>query len=110
MSREHEEQAARTEALFREVNERIAENVERFEGDEGDFVCECGDAACTDRITVPLGDYEDVRDRGERFVLAQGHEDESVETTVRDAAGFQVVEKTAPRVRAIVRRLNPRAA
>jgi hypothetical protein len=102
--------AAHAEALFREVNERIAENVVRFEGDEGDFVCECSDAACAHRITVPLEEYERVRQQGVRFVLAPGHEDRSIETTVRDAGRFRIVEKTAPAVRAIVRRLDPRAA
>lgn len=110
MSGSDETRAAHAEALFREVNERIAESVVRFEGDEGDFVCECSDAACAHRITVPLEDYERVREQGERFLLKPGHEDESIETTVRDADGFQVVEKTAPAVRAIVLRLDPRAA
>ena len=91
------------------MNERIAESVVRFEGDEGHFVCECSDVACAHRITVPLEDYEQVREQGERFVLEPGHEDASIEATVRDGGGFQVVEKTAPAVRAIVRRLNPRA-
>lgn len=106
---EGEERAARTEALFREVNEQIAENVVRFEGDEGAFVCECSDTGCAHRITVPLDDYEQVREKGERFVLVPGHEDESIEAAVRDGDRFRIVEKTAPRVRAIVRRLDPRS-
>jgi hypothetical protein len=101
--------AAHAEALFREVNERIAENVVRFEGDEGDFVCECSDTACAHRITVPLEDYERVREQSERFLLTPGHEDESIERTVGDGEGYRVVEKTAPAVLGIVRRLDPRA-
>ena len=110
MNATNETRAAQAEALFREVNERIAESVVRFEGDEGDFVCECSDEACAHRITVPLEDYERVREHGERFLLEPGHEDESIETTVRDAGDFRIVEKTAPTVRAIVLRLDPRAA
>jgi hypothetical protein len=110
MSIERQERIAQTEALFREVNERIAESVQRFEGDAGDFVCECADPACTDHVEVPLREYERIRAHGARFVLAPGHEDESVEATVRDRGAYQIVEKTAPRAAAIVRQLNPRTA
>jgi hypothetical protein len=44
--RTQEERIAKTEALFRNVNERIAEASERFdngEADEGAFLCECAD-------------------------------------------------------------------
>jgi hypothetical protein len=110
MSGDREERIAHTEALFREVNERIAESVARFEGDTGDFVCECADPACTHRVSVPLDDYERVREDPTTFVLAVGHADESVEAVVEERAQFQVVEKRAPRVAAIVRRLDPRTA
>jgi hypothetical protein len=110
MSESREERIARTEALFREVNERIAESVQRFEADTGDFVCECGDAGCTHRLAVPLREYERVRADAERFVVAPGHEDPSIEAVVRDAGSFEVVEKTAPLAAAVVRRLDPRAA
>ena len=55
---------ARNEAFFRAVNEGIAEASERFESVEGEFLCECGDANCTDRIEVPLEEYEEVREQG----------------------------------------------
>ena len=110
MQHDREERIARTEALFREVNERIADNVERFEGHVGSFVCECADPTCTHSVTVPLDDYEGVREVPTRFVLAHGHEDPSVEQVVADAGPYAVVEKTAPRVRELVRLLDPRAA
>jgi hypothetical protein len=91
MPHEREERIARTEALFREVNEQIAENVERFEGDTGSFVCECADPQCTRSVAVPLEAYEEVRE-------------------VEDGDRYAVVEKTAPRAREIVRRLDPRTA
>jgi hypothetical protein len=40
---------ARTKALFRDVNERIAESAERFDASTTEFVCEC---AATVRATV----------------------------------------------------------
>ena len=110
MSDNREERVARTESLFREVNERIAESVQRFEARVGDFVCECADPACTHRLEVPLDEYERVREDPARFVLAPGHEDTSIEATVRDNGRFHVVEKVAPRARELVQRLDPRTA
>ena len=110
MPHEREERIARTEALFREVNEQIAENVERFEGDTGSFVCECADPECTRSVAVPLEAYEEVREEPTRFVLAHGHADPSIEQVIADGGRYAVVEKTAPRAREIVRRLDPRTA
>jgi hypothetical protein len=100
--------AAKTEALFREVNERIAKSSQRFEADEGDFVCECADTSCVHRITTPMDDYEDVREDGARFIVAPGHEDERIERVVRKRRDYQVVEKLGA-IGALARRLNPRA-
>jgi hypothetical protein len=110
MGEHREERIARTESLFREVNERITESVERFGADAADLVCECADPRCADRLQVALDEYERVRRRPERFVLAPGHEDPSVEATVERRPRFHVVEKRAPRAAAVARRLDPRAA
>jgi len=99
---------ARTEALFREVNERIAESAERFGSDDASFVCECADATCSDRVEVALDDYQDVREDGAQFLLAKGHERVDVERVVLRFAGFNVVRKFKPAVRRIVERMNPR--
>ena len=101
---------ARTESLFRDVNERIAEAAQRFESDEAEFVCECGDAECTDRIPAPLADYEDTRADATRFLLVPGHEDTRVERVVRARRSYAIVEKFEERVAAVAKRLDPRAA
>jgi hypothetical protein len=100
---------AKTESLFRDVNERIAETAQRFEGEDASFVCECGDPDCTDRIEAPLRAYEEVRSDGTQFLLAPGHEDERVERVVRERGRFNVVRKVHRIVAAHVRRLDPRA-
>jgi hypothetical protein len=100
---------ARTEALFREVNERIAERADLFGSDQASFVCECSDAMCTERIHAPLDDYEDVRGNGAEFLLAKGHEEVEYERVVRRFPGFNVVRKVKPAVRRLVERMNPRA-
>ena len=101
---------ARTEAVFREVNERIAESAERFHADETKFVCECADALCTDRVEATLEEYEQVRGDGATFLLVNGHEDERVEAVVRADGDRVVVAKRHPFVSPLARRLDPRAA
>jgi hypothetical protein len=100
---------ARTEALFRDVNERIAESAQRFEADSTQFVCECADPNCTHRLPATLDEYEDVRADGATFMLAPGHAHDDIERVLADRGRFHIVEKVQKTVRATVRRLNPRA-
>jgi hypothetical protein len=100
---------ARTEALFRDVNERIAESAERFDADSTEFVCECADPNCTHRVDASLEEYEDVRSDGATFLLAPGHAHEDIERVVQNRRRFHVVEKVQATVRAVVLRLDPRA-
>ena len=101
---------ARTEALFRDVNERIAESAQRFDAHTTQFVCECADANCTHRLEATLTEYEEVRSDGATFMLAPGHENIDIERVVERRSRFNVVEKVQKTVRETVRRLNPRTA
>jgi hypothetical protein len=101
---------ARTESAFREVNERIAENAERFEAGSTEFICECGDSQCVHRLQATLEEYEEVRENGATFLLAPGHDDGSIERVVEHRGRFMIVEKVHKTARAVVRRLNPRTA
>jgi hypothetical protein len=101
---------ARTEAAFREVNEAIAQTAARFDADEVDFICECADPHCAHRVNAELEEYEEVRAEATHFLLAPGHHEPQVERVVEHTPDFDVVEKVVPRMRRIVRRLNPRAA
>jgi hypothetical protein len=98
----------RTEAVFREVNERIAEAAARFDADDADFVCECADASCVHRVEATLADYERVRGDGATFLLAEGHENPRIEAVVDADDGVAVVRKTDPAARAVVEALDPR--
>ena len=100
---------ARTESLFRDVNERIAESAQRFDADRTQFVCECSDPNCTHRLAATLDEYEDVRADGATFMLTPGHAENDIERVLEDRGRFQIVEKMQQTVRATVRRLNPRA-
>jgi hypothetical protein len=104
---EHERWAT-NEALFRDVNERIAETAERFDADRTEFVCECADPNCTHRVTASLAEYEEVRAGATTFLLAPGHEQRDIERVVSDRGRFRIVEKVQAAVRRTVIRLDPR--
>lgn len=100
---------ARTESLFRDVNERIAEASERFDAHEAEFMCECSDATCAERLEVPLDEYEAVREDATTFLLNPDHVDGRVEQIVRRRRGYAIVQKVDKVVARIVRELDPRA-
>jgi hypothetical protein len=106
---ESELRMARTEALFRDVNERIAESAERFDSDQAEFVCECSDPACAERIPATLDQYEEVRADGTHFLLVPGHEDTRMERVIgRPHPRVAIVKKFNELVAQTVRRLDPR--
>jgi hypothetical protein len=107
---ESQERLARNEAFFRQVNERINDVADRFQGDHDyEFFCECADAECTERITLTSADYEWVRAKPTRFVLARGHISPEIEYVVEREGDHVVVEKLGVAGR-IATRLDPRAA
>jgi hypothetical protein len=103
---EPEVRIARTEALFRDVNERIA-GAERFKAREAEFVCDCGDPSCVERLSTTLDRYEEVRSDGTTFMLVPGHEDPAAERVVKQPhRRLAIIEKFSDVVVKIVRRLN----
>jgi hypothetical protein len=104
------EQIARNEAFFRAVNEGIAEASEKFESEDAEFLCECGDPQCTHRLEIPLAEYEAVRAHPTRFIVRQGHVAPEVEKVVRRRRRYAIVDKVDDLAGRIVKRLNPRPA
>jgi hypothetical protein len=102
------ERRATTEALFRDVNERIAESAERFDAEGTDFVCECSDPNCTHRVSASLAEYEEVRDEPTTFLVQPGHEEDDIERVVSDRGRFRIVDKVHDAVRRTVIRLDSR--
>jgi hypothetical protein len=108
MSRE--ERVARNEALFREVNERINDvNEDAPAGAESDYVCECGDPACTDPVSLTLVEYEEVRSDPTHFAVLPGHVVPDVEVVVARNDRFAVVRKNEPQAARIAMREDPRS-
>jgi hypothetical protein len=89
------ERAARNEALFRRVNERVEEVNQAFEAilEEADFFCECADIECMEKIEMSLREYEALRDVSTHFAVKPGHLRPEDERVVDERAGYMVVEK-----------------
>jgi hypothetical protein len=104
-----QERLAKNESFFRQVNERIREVGERFEGNSYEFLCECADPSCTKRLMLTVRQYEDVRGSPTRFALAPGHVEPEVEHVVQREEEHVVIEKRGLAGR-IAAQLDPRAA
>ena len=73
-----EERLAQNEAIFREVNERIAGVSETLGLDTVSAICECATAGCVERFDLSRGEYEGIRSSGDRFAVIPGHEEPEV--------------------------------
>jgi hypothetical protein len=104
----NERREARTESLFREVNERIAEKADDSPVQIATFICECGDPSCTNPITAPLDEYEGVRSTSRLFLVRPGHADTSLERVVEERNGYDVVEKVHPDAADVAEETDPR--
>jgi hypothetical protein len=94
------ERQARNEALFREVNERIAElgaSAQAWSPEGGiAFMCECGvEGGCGERVLVPVAVYEQVRAQDDRFIVRPGHETPELEHAVEWTDEYVIVDKVA---------------
>jgi hypothetical protein len=74
--RVREARAATNQTLFREVNERVKELNEGFSLvlPLGDWVCECANDTCIERVVMSANEYEAVRGDGAHFFIAPSTE------------------------------------
>jgi hypothetical protein len=101
-----EARITKNEVLFREVNERVRDVVPPEGGI--DFICECGDESCTERVTLTVAEYEAVRADPVKFVIKPGHELREVEDVIEEHDRYFVVRKHAEE-QVIARQTDPRA-
>ena len=82
----HDERAARNEALFRRVNERVEEvnRGVRVDPRDADFFCECAEVECMEKIRMTLPEYESVRAVSTHFAVKPGHEFPEAERVVEE--------------------------
>jgi hypothetical protein len=93
---EREVRAARNQALFRAVNQKLEDINREFEVMTETFTiaCECADVNCVDMIDIRAEEYEAVRAKPRHFAVVSGHVYPDVEKVVRESDGYAVVEKT----------------
>ena len=99
---------AEIQALYREVNERIASLSEQWGADTLELLCECGSAVCSERLELPRDEYERVRAQPTHFVLRHGHQDPGVEDVISAREAFLVVANYGDAA-TVARRTDPRA-
>jgi hypothetical protein len=110
---QHEERAATNQSLFREVNERVSE-LNKEHGlwvTLSDWICECADPACTERIGLTPQQYERVRKNPTQFIVAPSAEHVvfDVERVVEQRERYWVVSKVGEAA-SVAMRLDPRSA
>ena len=95
--RERQARAATNQSLFREVNERVKDVNDRFHAytSLSDWVCECANDTCVERIQMAGQDYERIRSAGERFFVApsERHVWPDVERVVERHENYWIVDK-----------------
>ena len=89
---------ARNEELFRELNERLGdinENAVAEMGGISEWICECADGTCIERVPMSFEEYETIRASGRRFLVAPAdeHVQPDVENVVERNDRYWVVEK-----------------
>ena len=85
------ERAAKNQALFREVNERIEELSKPAYSRA--FICECCNVECNQTLAITIEEYERMRSDGNRFAVLPGHEDRDVEDVVEATERYLIVAK-----------------
>jgi hypothetical protein len=104
----------RNQALFRATNEEVRKAAVAL-GDPVDgpetqfqFVCECARRRCYALIPLTISEYETIRSDPATFVVAPGHEIDSIEHVLRRQTRYCVVRKFHPEPIKIALELDPR--
>jgi hypothetical protein len=105
LTHEREVRAARNQAMFRAVNEKIMElsDAFRLDGTVG-IACECSDPHCTLLLQINVEAYESVRRSPRTFAVLPGHVDSDVERVIAACGNYAVVEMTGAAAVAVLER------
>ena len=114
MMSEQKKRLGENEALFREVNERVADVVEPH-GEIGgtisrvNFNCECANGGCTEQIEMTLVEYEAIRAEPTHFIVSPGHEVPELERIAEEHPTYLVVQKQDPEAEEVALETDPRS-
>jgi hypothetical protein len=104
---------ARTQSIFRDVNERVRRINEAFSVvvPLGEWVCECADQDCSVRVTMTHADYDAIRAVPTRFVVGAGDEHvfPEIEDVIARHEHYWVVEKLGEAAK-VATSVDPRQA
>src|SRR3712207_3174048 len=83
---ERELRAARNQATFRAVNEKVRQLIDAglAAAASHTIACECADPTCVDTIEIGLEEYATVRANPRRFAVRPGHVLPDVERVVEE--------------------------
>lgn len=103
------EQIELTQALLREVNERIRGLNDDFSIFTGvmQIVCECGDPTCLQAITITPSEYEHLRSDPTWFAVIPGHAVAELEQIIATQPEYHVVQKRRAATAAQASGFNP---
>ena len=57
------------------------------------FICECSNRGCVDRVTLTKAEYEHVRADSDQFFVVPGHENAEIERVVERFPDYSIVAK-----------------
>jgi len=103
---------ALNEAFFRDVNERINDQLEVWghgAPEAVEYLCECSNSLCTFKMELTPAEYEHVRSNGEWFAIVPDHALPEIEDVVERHDGYWVVSKRGE-TGEYVAALDPRAS
>ena len=89
------QQLAKNEDLFRKINNEI-ENAAAAHGTDDhryEFVCECSDRSCDERVHATLDEYRHARENPARFLVIKEHVISEIEHVVEHAHDHAIIEK-----------------
>ena len=90
--RDRDLRAARNQALFRAVNEKLRELNEAFSDVSETYAiaCECADVSCVQTLHVQMEEYLAVRENPRRFVVLRDHVFPHVERVVSSVMNVEI--------------------
>jgi hypothetical protein len=89
-------------ALFRAVNDRISELLDKSVGvgarasDLREFICECRSRECTSTVRATGTEFDAIRTRENLFLVDPNHHPEGPDRLVRKTPRFGIVELRPP--------------
>ena len=111
MSEEQARRGGLNESIFRQVNEQIESLNRDFGGEERAMtvICECANGDCTERLEIPVSEYEKVRSDPRRFIVVSGHEVPEFDSIVERGDAYDIVEKREGAPAALAKETDPRS-